>query len=180
MPRLTFSLKRRNDREAVLVLTRENGTSSVGAIGPADGYFPVHDLTHYVIESAFGFNEGFLGLVSSGWDIKDFEIRGASKIIPPEAMLAESAAGELSRQEMMQQYSSAEDFTWAVNLVMQNGGSSLRLPPCTDEKFAAMLSSLGDLRQRWAATPAGEALTLSFITQRQSTVPRPRSNSPAR
>jgi hypothetical protein len=49
MPRLTFALKKRTDREAVLVLTREDGTSSLGKIGAVDGYFPVHDLTHYVV-----------------------------------------------------------------------------------------------------------------------------------
>jgi len=175
MPRLEFSLKKRTDREAVLVLTREDGTSSVGRIGPVDGYFPVHDLTHYVVESTLGFSEGFLGLVASGWEIADFEIRGASKIIPPEALLAESAAGELSRQEMMQQYSTAEDFVWAVDLVLSNANNPSRMPPLTQETFIAMRAQLAELRARWVALPPGETLTLPFESRRRSVVARPRS-----
>src|SRR5215208_3049978 len=114
MPTLTLRFHRRADAAAQLVLVREDGTHTAGAIGPGDGYGPVHDMTHYVVERTLGLSEGFLGLVASGWAISDFEVRGTARRLPDDAVVAEVAAGELSRQEMMGQYSSAEDFVWAV------------------------------------------------------------------
>ena len=50
MPRLTFELKKRADARAQLVLIREDGSHTLGTIGPSDGFGPVHDLTHFAIE----------------------------------------------------------------------------------------------------------------------------------
>ncbi|MEO8450470.1 MAG: hypothetical protein ABI647_11795, partial [Gemmatimonadota bacterium] len=112
MPNLTFRLKKRPDTTAMLVLAREDGSVTNGPVGPALGYGPVHDLAHYVVENTLGLSEGFLGLVASGWAISDFEIKGAAKRLPHEALFAEGAAGELSRQEMMHQPTTAEEFNW--------------------------------------------------------------------
>src|SRR2546430_8538188 len=46
MPSLLFRLKKRADAAAQLTLVREDGTHSTGPVGSAEGYFPVHDLTH--------------------------------------------------------------------------------------------------------------------------------------
>jgi hypothetical protein len=119
VPELTFRIKKRRDADALLVLVREDGSTTTNSIGRPDGYGPVHDLCHYVIESTLGLSEGFLGLVASGWEISDFEVKGTVRRLPVEAFLAECAAGELSRQAMMWQYSSAEDFVWAVKTVMR-------------------------------------------------------------
>src|SRR4051794_34737241 len=32
-------------------------------------FFPLHDLTHYSVESELSFAQGFFGLVASGWNI---------------------------------------------------------------------------------------------------------------
>lgn len=34
--------------------------------------FPPHDLTHYTVETTFGYRHGFFGLIAGGWDISDF------------------------------------------------------------------------------------------------------------
>ena len=82
MPTLTFRIKKRPDASAVLVLVREDGSSTAGSIGPPNGYGPVHDLAHYVVERTLGLSEGFLGLVASGWEIADFERKGIAKQLP--------------------------------------------------------------------------------------------------
>lgn len=167
MSTLTFRIKKRPDTSALLTLVRADGSSTSGAIGPPNGYGPVHDLAHYVVERALGLSQGFLGLVASGWDISDFEVKGAAKRLPPEAVLAEVAAGEMSRQAMMWQWSSAEDYAWAVETAMRSSQSGYALPVViTDDLFEGMRAELLGLRHRWNQLAPGETLELSFGTRR--------------
>ena len=166
MTTLTFRIKKRPDASAVLTLVRADGSSTSGAIGPPDGYGPVHDLAHYVVERTLGLSKGFLGLVASGWDIRDFEVKGAAKTLPTEAIVAEVAAGEMSRQAMMWQWSSAEEYVWAVETTVQKSQPSYALPAITTEMFEAMRVELLGLRQRWNQLAPGETLELSFTPGR--------------
>jgi hypothetical protein len=162
MPALTFRIKKRPDANALLVLVREDGSSTSGPIGPPQGYGPVHDLAHYVVERTLGLSEGFLGLVASGWEIADFEKKGAARRLPAEAMLAEVAAGELSRQAMMWQWSSAADYAWAVETTMRTSQPEYAMPEIGEQAFEGMRVELLQLRQRWNELPLGETLELSF------------------
>jgi hypothetical protein len=161
MPALTFRIKKRPDSTAMLVLVREDGSSTTGSIGPPNGYGPVHDLAHYVVERTLGLSEGFLGLVASGWEIHDLEQKGTAKRLPIEAILAEVAAGEMSRQAMMWQWSSAEDYAWAVETTIRRSQPTYTLPAITHETFEEMRAELLQLRQRWNELPAGETLELA-------------------
>jgi hypothetical protein len=164
MPALSFRIKKRLDASSVLVLVREDGSSTSGSIGPPNGYGPVHDLAHYVVERTLGLDEGFLGLVASGWEIADFEVKGTARRLPLDAILAEVAAGELSRQAMMWQWSSAEDYTWAVETTVRRSQPDYALPAITHDTFEAMRVELLQLRQRWNELAAGETLELAFRT----------------
>jgi hypothetical protein len=166
MPALTFRIKKRIDASSILVLVREDGSSTTGSIGPPNGYGPVHDLAHYVVERALGLSEGFLGLVASGWDISDFEQKGAAKRLPVEAILAEVAAGEMSRQALMWQWSSAEDYAWAVETTIRRSQPDYTLPAIAHDAFEGMRAELLQLRQRWNELSPGETLELSFTAGR--------------
>ena len=170
LPRLTLRLKHRPDANALLVLVREDGSSTSGEIGPPQGYGPVHDLAHYVVEQALGLSEGFLGLVAAGWAIRDFEVKGTARRLPDEAALAECAAGELSRQEMMGQYSTAEEFAWALGMAMaQMERPGAPVPAISEDAFAAMRDELAALRERWLAVRPGAMLELEFACARRLT-----------
>lgn len=164
MPTLTFRIKKRPDTSAMLVLVREDGSSTSGSIGPPGGYGPVHDLAHYVVEGTLGLSEGFLGLVASGWEIADFEKKGTARRLPAEAILAEVAAGEMSRQAMMWQWSSAEDYVWAVETTVRRSQPGYTLPAITHEMFEGMRMELLELRRRWNQLAPGETLELAFMT----------------
>jgi hypothetical protein len=166
MPTLTFRIKKRLDAHAVLVLVREDGSSTSGSIGPPSGYGPVHDLAHYVVERTLGLSEGFLGLVASGWEITDFEKKGTARRLPAEAVLAEVAAGEISRQAMMWQWSSAGDYAWAVETTVRESQPEYTLPAITHDTFEGMRVELLQLRQRWNELTPGETLELTFSTAR--------------
>jgi hypothetical protein len=164
MPSLTFRIKKRPDASAVLVLVREDGSSTSGSIGPPNGYGPVHDLAHYVVERSLGLNQGFLGLIASGWEIRDFEVKGTARRLPAEAILAEVAAGEMSRQAVMWQWSSAEDYVWAVETTVRKSQPDYEAPAITHDLFEGMRSELLELRQRWNQLAPGETLELTFTT----------------
>jgi hypothetical protein len=166
MATLTFRIKKRIDASSVLVLVREDGSSTSGSIGPPGGYGPVHDLAHYVVEQTLGLSEGFLGLVASGWEIADFEKKGTARRLPAEAILAEVAAGEMSRQAMMWQWSSAEDYAWAVETTVRRSQPDYTLPAITHDRFDGMRVELMRLRQRWNELAPGETLELAFTTAR--------------
>jgi len=57
----------RNDKYDQLRCIRLDG-SETGTTMPRQGILP-HDLIHYVVESALGYDHGFLGLVAKGADI---------------------------------------------------------------------------------------------------------------
>jgi len=174
MPTLTFRIKKRSDGQtAVLTLVREDGSSTSGSIGRPEGYGPVHDLAHYVVERTLGLSEGFLGLIASGWAIRDFEKKGTARQLPAEAILAEVAAGEISRQAMMWQWSSAEDYAWAVETTVRKLKPGYVLPAITHRMFEEMRAELLALRQRWNEVAPGDALELGFTAGRSERSLRP-------
>ena len=173
MPTLAVRVKKRPDADAQLVLVREDGSATVGPVGPADGYGPVHDLAHYVVERALGLSEGFLGLVAAGWTIDDFEVKGTARRLPDEALLAEMVAGELSREEMMRQPSAADDFAWGVASWLAQARPGYAPPAIAADTLARMRADLAELRGRWRVLAPGETLELAFRAARRSTCPRP-------
>lgn len=173
MPRLTFHLKKRADAKAQLILIRQNGTHTAGTIGSADGYGPVHDLTHFAIEQALGLCEGFLGLVAGGWEIADFEVKGTAARLPHEAVFAEVAAGELSRQLVTGQVTSREDFLWAVDMTLQQHPGTYSRPPITEEQFTAIHDRIATEWKRWRELPANATLELIFTSERRATCAAP-------
>jgi hypothetical protein len=36
------------------------------------GFFALHDLLHYSVETVLGFDQAFLGLMASGWSFENF------------------------------------------------------------------------------------------------------------
>lgn len=172
MPSLIFRLKKRADAQAQLTLVRDDGTFSTGPVGSADGYFPVHDLTHYAVEQTLGLSEGFLGLVASGWEIHDFEVKGTAKRLSAETQFAETAAGELSRQILMRQPSSLEDFVWAVETKVQQHSPGFSRP-LNEAQFAAIRETVSTEWRRWRELPPNGTLELRFTCSHKATLPPP-------
>jgi hypothetical protein len=172
MPSLTFRLKKRADADAQLTLVREDGSHTSGPVGSADGYFPVHDLTHYVIEQTLGLSDGFLGLVASGWEIKDFEVKGTAKLLLPETLFAENAAGELSRQILMREPSSAEDLMWVIDTKLQQH-MGYKAPVITEELLGQIRARIHGEWRRWRELPPNGTLELTFTCPRRASIVAP-------
>jgi hypothetical protein len=177
---LTLEFKKKLDAPSVLTLVRANGSRTSSEIGPQDGYGPVHDLTHYVVESVFGFARAFLGLCAEGWTIQDFD-KDALRKMPPEAAIAEFLAGRISAMEMMDRYDSLEDVNWTIAQASAGWAAGNRTKAwgemgafiersrageapveMTAEQYAAMQRALRRLRAEWNEVPFSGTMRLVF------------------
>lgn len=154
MPRMEIRFKKAKDAATVLTFVRPDGSHTLGRIGPKDQFGPVHDLTHYVIESVLGYRRAFLGLCAEGMTIEE---TGTAHGLPPEAYVAEVIAGHVSRMEAMHHWDSLEDFNWAIAEKVGPGA-----PKITQEEYDAFWRALKYLRARWNETPDGGTLSLQF------------------
>src|SRR4051812_46358074 len=92
--KLEIKITKGRDGPSTLTCTRPDGTSTWTKVSE---YFPVHDMTHFVVETTLRIPNAFYTLVLDGWNIEDFAVKGASSRIPPQANLVEALVGRLQR-----------------------------------------------------------------------------------
>jgi hypothetical protein len=159
MGSLRLRFKKKADADAVLTALRPDGSSTSTTIGAPCGFGPMHDLTHFVVETSMGFKNGFLGLLAAGRSVEDFD-RGAKHWLPEEAMIAEAIAGQLSQDAMTNNPLNVEVFNWTIRDVLTRGTVKALAPELSADQLAGMRARLADLRSRWDALPPGETLEL--------------------
>src|SRR5438309_3304320 len=70
---LLIRIKKKSDGSAALSCLRADGSVTwQRQTGQQGRFFPLHDLTHYAVETVLGYARGFYGLVAEGWDLTDF------------------------------------------------------------------------------------------------------------
>jgi hypothetical protein len=164
-------LTRRPDGGSVLRCERTDGTATWQSHqGKQARFFPLHDLTHYAVETSLHARQGFFGLVAAGWDIEDTGGKGARGPLPPQALLVERIVGMLDLESASNDGWSASDYV--EQLTAAGAGESLRsLGALTDAILAQIRSRRAELFARWASTPVGATLELEFDA---SSAPNPR------
>jgi hypothetical protein len=158
---LKLRFKKKADADTVFTALREDGSSTTTSIGAYAGFGPVHDLSHYVVETSMGFRNAFLGLLGAGRNVEDFN-RESKQWLTEEAMVAEAISGQLSQDAMTGRPLSVEDFNWTVRDVLSRGTVKCAAPELTAEQLSALHARLADLRRRWEAVAVGETLELEF------------------
>ncbi|NUQ20194.1 MAG: hypothetical protein HOQ09_04460, partial [Gemmatimonadaceae bacterium] len=99
LPELRVELGKRADGRYLLRCTRRDGSASWQLHDqPNARFFPLHDLTHFAVETTLEIGAGFFGLVADGWDIADTGGKGARGAIPREAVLVEHLVGLFDRE----------------------------------------------------------------------------------
>ena len=143
-------IKKKTDGGAALSCTRADGTITWQQQNGQQGrFFPLHDLTHYAVETVLDLR-GFFSLVAEGWDVADFGKPWSRGPLPAEAHAVEQLVGFLDTER-------ASGREWAA--------ADLRLaPPYTfgEEQLRQVRDARRDLFARWAALPAGDTLELRF------------------
>src|ERR1041384_333645 len=174
MPELLIRIKKKTDGSAALSCLREDGTVTwqrqEGALGR---FFPIHDLTHYAVETILGHRKGFYGLVADGWDLSDF---GKRRDLPHDLDPSELIVGFFDAERAGGVEWTAEDFNEKIRLYCQQHEipGSYRL---TDADLTRIRDERQGLISRWRLLPAGETLELPF--QRESLQSQARARGPA-
>jgi len=172
MADLVIRIKKKSDGSAALSCVRRDGSTTwQRQEGQLGRFFPLHDLTHYAVETVLGFEHAFFGLVASGWDLSDFGTGGARGKIPDEAGLAEMVVGFFDLERMTGERETAEVLCSRIQSAREDRG----LPPTsfriTEEQIARIRETRADLFARWKAIPPGEALVLPFDMTAESATP---------
>lgn len=159
---LTVRITRRADGGAVLRCERPDGTVTwQRQDGAAGRFFPLHDLTHYAVETTLGHRRGFFGLVASGWNLTDFGAPWPRGPLPSDLDPAELIVGLLDVERAGGEIWSAADF--AAQMATYCAARGVAAPPeLTDDQLARIRRLRAELFARWHALPPGAALELRF------------------
>lgn len=159
MPVLTIRLTKKPDGSSVLACTRPDGSATWQR--HRDGFFPLHDLTHYAVETVLPLRFGFYGLLALGWHITDFGERTMPDEAQENAALAEAIVGLLDQERGTGILLDDEGFNEALGAVHQEMGVPLthRL---TSDDLEAIRARFMDLAGRWARLEPGGTLELTF------------------
>ena len=162
MGALRVCLTKHADGGAVLRCVREDGSVTwQRQQGRSAAFFPLHDLTHFAVESVLGVRRAFYGLIAEGWDIEDTSGKGSRGALPPEALAIERLVGAFDLER-------AGSACWsAVELNAHCFGTGApvghRLPrPITDDDLSRIRSRISDLLAQWAVLPSGQSLEVWF------------------
>ena len=164
MPDLTIRIKKKTDGNAALSCVRADGTTTwQRQEGSQGAFFPLHDLTHYSVETVLGFRRAFYGLVAEGWDLSTLRRAGhEGSHSRRRRILAEVIVGFFDVERATGVVGSADDFNWKIQSYWENN----KLPPIgfrmTDSALAGIRALRGDLFATWRAAAAGETMTLIF------------------
>lgn len=148
---LAIQITKRRDGGSVLRCTRADGSVTwQEQEGPNAAFLPLHDLTHFAVETTLGYRRGFFGLIADGWDIDDTTGKGRHGALPDEAVEVERMVGLFDRERASGVGMSVEDFA-------EFAGRRL-----AQEQLQAMRSRCAELLWQWRALPPGSALELRW------------------
>ena len=162
MPGMRIEIAKRADGGAVLRCVRGDGTVSwQRQSGPQAAFFPLHDLTHFAVETVLGARDAFFGLVAQGWEIEDTTGKGARGALPRDAVVVEHIVGFLDVERATGGEWTADDYIAQLTMVGVVPAPQMRAA-ITDVALVRIRDLRRDLFGRWATTPAGEMLELVF------------------
>jgi hypothetical protein len=122
------------------------------------GFFALHDLTHFAVESELGYRRAFFGLIASGWDIDDTTGKGSHGPLPDEAAEVEFLVGFLDRERAGGSAASADDFN--IFAAVYAGGAAFVPRSLSDQELNRVRARRDALFSQWRALPAGSTLKL--------------------
>ena len=125
------------------------------------GFFPLHDLMHYAVETELGFRRGFFGLIAEGWEIAETTGKTPNRPLPEEALEVEYLVSAFAAERAGGDVISAVEFNELAATFAQSKG--MRAPrQLSDEELGRVRARFTDLATRWRALPAGETLALAY------------------
>jgi hypothetical protein len=163
MPDLTIRIKKKTDGSAALSCTRADGTVTwQRQDGQLGRFFPLHDLTHYCVETVLGFDRAFYGLLAEGWDISDFGKPENKAQVLGEAQLAEVIVGMFDLERATGERGDADDLATKITSYFDSRNLPRPGIVITQSQIEEVRALRSRLSERWRALPAGEAMEVEF------------------
>src|SRR5574341_316600 len=151
MGALLIRIKKKTDGSASLSCRRGDGSITWQRQDGQQGrFFPLHDLTHYAVETVLGHARGFFGLVAEGWDLTDFGKPWPRGPLPEESLLSELIVGFLDHERAAGTEWSAAEFNQSALAYQARHGVSA-VAPVSDDDLRRVRDRRRELFARWAA-----------------------------
>jgi len=165
MSALEIRFKKAADGSASLACIRSDG-STTWQKDRTGGFFPIHDLTHYSVETVLGFRRAFFGVISEGWNLTDFGPPWPHGPLPAEALVAEHLVGLLDLESASGQRMTAEEVNAALRMKLNEplGASAVR--EVRDDELARIRETRAELVARWRNLRPGDTMTLRLEADR--------------
>ena len=161
MQRLKIRIRKGKDGPNALVCTRPDGTVTMQH--QKAGFFPVHDLTHYAVESVLSDVCGFWRLVLEGWEITDFGKPWPRGPMPPEALVPELIVGQFDLELATGHVVDANDLNAHLASWFASNFPDERVPALIEDAQVERARGLTRaLHARWYSLAPGESIELEF------------------
>ena len=159
---MIIQFTRRTDGGALLKCIRADGSTTwQRQDDDRAAFFPIHDLTHYAVETELGFSRGFYGLIAEGWEIAATTGKGDRGPLPNEALEVEYFVSAFMAERASGTPSPAEEFNQlAANFAEVRGMPAPR--HLTDAELAKVRERYNELAMKWQSLAPGETLELVF------------------
>lgn len=162
MPDLVIRIKKRTDGSAALSCLRPDGSVTWQRQEGRQGrFFPLHDMTHYVVETELAHRKGFYGMVADGWDLTDFGAPWPRGPIPEDADPSELIVGFLDAERASGEEWSTADFNDRLADFYTEPGV-LGACTITDAQLHRIRERVRELFDAWIEVPPGESLELLY------------------
>ena len=159
---MIIEFAKRKDGNTVLRCIRDDGSSTWQRNDDQRaGFFPLHDLTHYAVETELGFQRGFYGLIAEGWDIAETTGKTPRGALPNETLEVEYLVSAFSAERASGDAATADEF----NQLAATFARAKEMPEprrLSHEELTRVRAAFTELATKWRALPAGETLRLTF------------------
>lgn len=162
MDALEIELSKTAAGDSVLNCVRSDGSVAWQRNDGSRGrFFPLHDLTHYAVETSLGAEDGFYGLIARGWDIRDTTGKGARGALPDATIAIEHLVGLLDAERASGTIiTAAQVNAYSSEFAQQRGRTGL--PQLTDDLLDRIRAEIARLHALWIALGPAETMRLSF------------------
>jgi hypothetical protein len=159
---LIIEFVKRKDGSTVLRCNREDGSVTWQRNDDQHAlFFPIHDLTHYAVETELGFRRGFYGLIAEGWEIAETTGKTARGALPSETLEVEYLVSAFSAERAGGAIASAAEFNQlAATFAKAKGMPAPR--ELSDDDLARVRARFDKLTMKWRAVSRGKTLELGF------------------
>jgi hypothetical protein len=161
--RLIIEFTKRKDGNTLLRCVRDDGSVTWQRNeNQHAAFFPIHDLTHYAVETELGFRRGFYGLIAEGWEIEQTTGKTDRGPLPEETLEVEYLVSAFSAERAGGMPGTADEFNELAAAYARARGMT---PPrrLTDEEMVRVRARFDAVATEWRSLAPGETLELAFL-----------------